>query len=58
MEIDKERGRIGLSRKELLDKPKDYIDNRNRDFRDGNRNSHGHTNHNDPHRQGGFRKKF
>ena len=58
MEVDKERDRIGLSRKELLDKPKDYVDNRSRDFRNGNRNSRGHTNHNDPRRKGGFRKKF
>ncbi|MBU1131276.1 polyribonucleotide nucleotidyltransferase [Patescibacteria group bacterium] len=58
MEVDKERDRIGLSRKELLEKPKDYIESRGRDFKDGNRNSRGHTNHNDPRRRGGFRKKF
>lgn len=59
MGIDKEKDRIELSRKELLEKPKNYYESRDRDFRNGNRNYHGHTTHNDPQqrRKKGFRKR-
>jgi ribosomal protein S1 len=59
MGVDKEKGRIELSRKELLDKPGDYDENKFNNFRNGNRNYRGHTTHNDPGQpRGGFRKRF
>lgn len=55
MEVDKERGRIGLSRKELLKKPEGYLERRPNDLRGGNRNFHGNNNNSG---RGGFRKRF
>jgi len=51
MGIDAEKNRVELSRKELLEKPKDYFETRHNDFKNGNRNSRGHTNYNDPNRR-------
>jgi hypothetical protein len=55
MEVDKERGRIGLSRKELLKKPEGYLERKPDDFKGGNRNFRGNNNNS---RRGGFRKRF
>lgn len=54
MGIDKEKNRTELSRKELLEKPAGYVEKRYNDFNNGNRNSRGHSNYNDPKRRKPF----
>jgi len=55
VEVDKERGRVGLSRKELLKKPEGFTERRQNNFNNGGKkNFHGNNNS----RRGGFRKKF
>jgi len=58
MGVDKERGRIELSRKELLEKPSGYFERKESGFKNGNHNYRGHSNYNDPHKRPPHRKRF